>query len=322
MIEAAMRPIALLTILVVLLSAQLAMPQSDDETPIKVNTLLAHVPVIVSDKTGKHVPGLTPKDFKITSGGNPKEIVYFSDAEMPLNVAIVLDETGSVTSVLSSIRRAAKDYVDQLGPNDNCMVVTFGDKVNVRQPLTSDKKRLAGKIRGIMGISGGIGLMNEAVLQVVQKEFANVKGRKAIILLTDAGEINKGSTPKMLDELIEGDTVIYPIYYPTMHPWFRGGGAMLSDLIRETPVGTLNDVATFTGGRLLVADGKDFGPQFQIIMDELKKMYVLGFYPEESSDGTPNRITMDTVRQDLVLRTKKHIRPRTNLGDSIPTKKY
>jgi hypothetical protein len=56
-------------------------------------------------------------------------------------------------------------------------------------------------------------------------------------------------------------------------------------------------------------------------MDELKRMYVVGFYPEESADGSPNRITMDLVRPDLVIRTKKIIRPRTNLGDSIPRKK-
>jgi len=315
-----MRKASILTAILILVLPAVAISQSEEDTPIKVSTLLANVPVIVSDKTGKHVPGLTAKDFKITSGGNPKEIVYFSDAEMPLNVAIVLDETGSVTSVLGSIKKAAKDYVNQLGPNDQCMIVTFGYKVTVREPLTSDKKRLASRIGEIAGITGGIGIMNDAVLQVVQKEFAGVKGRKAIILLTDAGEIYKGTTPKMLDELIEGDTVVYPIYYPVPHPWFKNG-AKLADLIRNTPVGTLNDVASYTGGRLLIADRHDFGPQFQTIMEELKKMYVLGFYPEESSDGTPNRINMDLVRPDLVLRTKKQIRPRTNLGDSIPKKR-
>ena len=312
---------ALLILFLTVVLGRIALGQSDDDEPIKVSTILANVPVIVSDRTGKHVAGIKAEDFKITSGGNPKEIVYFSDSEMPLNVAIVLDITGSVTSVLDGIKKAANEYVNQLGPDDKCMVVTFGEKIKIREPFTSDKKRLANEIKGILGISGGIALMNEAVLRVVQKEFADVKGRKAIILLTDAGEINKSLTPKMLDELIEGDTVVYPIYYPTMHPWFPKGSASLADLVKHTPVGTLADMAAYTGGKLLVADGNDFGPQFQTIMDELKKMYVVGFYPEESADGSPNRITMNLVRPDLVLRTKKVIRPRVNLGDSIPKKK-
>ena len=316
-----MRRIALLIIFLILVWTEPARSQSDEEAPIKVSTILANVPVIVSDRTGKHVAGIKPEDFKITSAGNPKEIVYFSDSEMPLSVAIVLDITGSVHAVLDGIKKAANEYVNQLGPDDKCMVVTFGNKVKVTEPFTSDKKRLAKEIKSIIGISGGIGLMNEAVLRVVQQEFAGIKGRKAIILLTDAGEINRGSTGRMLDELIEGDTVVYSIYYPTPHPWFLKGNASMADLIKETPVGTLADIAAYTGGKLLVADGNDFSPQFQTIMDELKKMYVVGFYPEESADGSPNRITMDMVRPELVIRTKKIIRPRTNLGDSIPRKK-
>ena len=308
-------------LIVFLALASLVNAQAEEDTPIKVSTILANVPVIVSDRTGRHVPGLKREDFKITSAGNPKEIVYFSDSEMPLSVAIVLDITGSVTAVLDGIKKGAKEYVTQLGPDDQCMLVTFGEKVKVRQAFTSDKKRLASEIKSIMGISGGTALMDEAVLRVIQQEFAGIKGRKAIILLTDAGEINPTLTPRMLDELIEGDTVVYPIFYPTMQPWFRSGQSSLADLVLKTPVGRLADMAAYTGGKLLVADGKDFTPQFQTIMDELKKMYVVGFYPEESADGSPNKISMDLIRPDLVLRTKKVIRPRVNLGDSIPKKK-
>lgn len=318
-----MRSITFLVGVLMLISVRAVWAQSDDDTPIKVSTLLANVPVIVSDRTGKHVPNLTAKDFRITSGGSPKEIVYFSDAEMPLNVAIILDETGSVSAVLNGIRKAANEYVHQLGANDTCMLVTFGDVVKIRQPFTSDKNLLLKKIRGITGISGGIGLMDKAMLDVLKEEFASVKGRKAIILLTDAGEIDPKLTSKMFDELIEGDTVVYPIYYPTPAPWFGNGvkkEVTLEFLINSTPVRVLNEMASYTGGKLLVADGKDFTPQFRTIMDELKKMYVVGFYPEESGDGRPNRISMDLVRPDLVLRTKKVIRPRVNLGDSIPKK--
>jgi hypothetical protein len=111
-----MRPIALLIIFLILVSTEPATSQSDEEAPIKVSTILANVPVIVSDRTGKHVAGIKPEDFKITSAGNPKEIVYFSDSEMPLSVAIVLDITGSVHAVLDGIKKAANEYVNQLGP--------------------------------------------------------------------------------------------------------------------------------------------------------------------------------------------------------------
>src|SRR5688572_30252467 len=126
----------------ILVSTDSARSQATEDDPIKVSTILANVPVIVSDRTGKHVAGIKPEDFKITSAGNPKEIVYFSDSEMPLSVALVMDITGSVTAVLDGIKKAATEYVNQLGPDDKCMIVTFGENVKVREPFTSDKKRL------------------------------------------------------------------------------------------------------------------------------------------------------------------------------------
>ena len=288
-----------------------AVGQTEDDTPIKVRTLLANVPIIVSDRGGKHIPGLKVEDFKVTSAGQPTEIVYFSDAEMPLNVAIVLDITGSVSGVIADIKKAANAFVDRLGPEDQAMLVTFGDKVVVKQPLTPVKNKIKKEISSLKNIPGGIGLMNEALLQVLVKELAVVKGRKAIILLTDAGEINKFTTPRMLDEVIEGDTVIYPIFYPTVNPWFpRSKSVTLDEYIKKSPVGTLNNLAVHTGGRLLVAQGNDFGTQFQTITDELKKMYVIGFYPEQPTDGSPGQIKIETIRTDLVLRTRRTIRPK------------
>ncbi len=291
--------------------------QSDEETPIKVNTLLANIPVIVSDKQGRHVAGLKPEDFKVTSGGVQNEIVYFSDTQMPLSVAIVMDETGSVRNVLDGIKKAAKQFIDQLAPEDRCMIVTFGEEVRIRHPLSSDKEKTKGSISRIGGISGGIALMNRSMLDVLQERFAGVKGRKAIIVLTDAGEINPADYREMLDELIEGDTVVYPIFYPTTTFGIKRKKPTLADLIKQTPVGMLDDMARFSGGRLLVANGDDFIPQFQTITEELKKMYVVGFYPQES-DGKPKNIDIKLVRPDLVLRTKAAIRPKTALKPGVP----
>ena len=291
--------------------------QSEEETPIKVNTLLANIPVIVSDKQGRHVAGLKAEDFKVTSGGAENEIVYFSDAQMPLSVAIVLDETGSVSAVLGGIKKAAKQFIDQLGPEDQCMVVTFGEVVRIRQPFSSDKEKAKNSIGRIAGISGGIGLMNQAMLNVLLEQFAGVKGRKAIIILSDAGEIATHLNRPMLDELIEGDTVVYPIYYHTTTFGMKLKNPTLGDLIKQTPVGILDDMARFSGGRLLVANGDDFVPQFQAITDELKKMYVVGFYPQES-EGKPKNIDLKLVRTDLVLRTKAAIRPKTQLKPGVP----
>ena len=66
----------------------------------------------------------------------------------------------------------------------------------------------------IAGRSGSA--MNEAVSRIVNKFFAAVKGRKAIIVLTD-GIINGKSITdsQILSELLKTDTILYPVIFKT-----------------------------------------------------------------------------------------------------------
>jgi hypothetical protein len=131
-------------------------------------------------------------------------------------------------------------------------------------------------------------------------------------VITDAGEINKTTTRELLDDLIEGDTIVYPVYFATQHSWFPKDKKKwtLNELIKETPVGRLQDIAAATGGKLLVSLGTDFGPQFQQITDELKRMYVIGFYPAVAGGNGPNNIEIGVRRDNVVVRTKAVIRTR------------
>lgn len=300
---------------IVLLTYQYAASQSDDN-PIKVKTVLLNVPVIVSDKDGRHVPGMRKEHFKVTIGDAEREIDYFSDTESSVSVAIVLDITGSVSGVISGIKKAAKDFVTQLGLNDQCMVVTFGEEIKILQPFTSDKERLRKKISNARRIPGGTALMNEA-LRFVLKYQSSIKGRKAIILITDAGEINFATTERLMNDLIEADVVVYPIYFPTAMPGLpRGKSVPLSTLIEETPVGNLVDIAKETGGRFFVAQGDDFRARFQTIMEDLKKMYVIGFHIDPDTERM-RRINLGLDRGGAFLRTKRTIRWKTP-SESVP----
>ena len=52
-------------------------PQSA-ETPIKVQSVNVVVDLIVTDRHGHHVPGLTASDFTISEDGVPQKIVGFT----------------------------------------------------------------------------------------------------------------------------------------------------------------------------------------------------------------------------------------------------
>src|SRR5687767_9252935 len=72
----------------------------EDNTPIKVETLLLTVPLTVSERSGRNVPGLKKENFSILQNGDPQDIEFFFNEEEPMNVAILLDTSFSTKAVL------------------------------------------------------------------------------------------------------------------------------------------------------------------------------------------------------------------------------
>jgi Ca-activated chloride channel family protein len=106
---------------------------------------------------------------------NTQQLVYvlveavpgagMAQVQMPLNLSLVLDKSGSMSGKkIKNLRQAAKLVVDRLGPQDLISVVAFSDRkylIAESQPVT-DKAALTKKIDRIRdgggtAISGGMG---------------------------------------------------------------------------------------------------------------------------------------------------------------------
>ena len=88
-----------------------------------------------------------------------------AQVQMPLNLSLVLDKSGSMSGKkIQNLRQAAKLVVDRLGPEDTISIVAFSDRkylIAKSQPVVDqqDLKRKIDRIRdgGGTAISGGMG---------------------------------------------------------------------------------------------------------------------------------------------------------------------
>ncbi len=122
-------------------------PQRSDI--IKLDTALVSVPVIVTDHYGRLVPGLTLKDFLLRENGVTQEIVSFSSTEAPFNVALLIDTSRSTRNILSTIRKAALNFIKQLKPQDRVQIVTFDERVHFLGEFTNDRDALSRTIKSV-----------------------------------------------------------------------------------------------------------------------------------------------------------------------------
>lgn len=287
-------------------SVNLASAQEpDDDAPIKIDTLLFTVPVTVSEKNGRFVPGLRKENFSIYQDGDKQDIEFFFNEEAPMNVAILLDTSVSTKEVLDKIQKAARDFIKVLRPEDKGIIVTFDDRTLFLTDLTSDRKKLSNAIeRAQIGDRPGSD-MHDAVLKVVDTHFAALKGRKAIIVLTDGMVIGRSITAQQtLNTLQKSDTVFYPIIFKTnFYTKTNSRGAKPK---RPLPIELLEFLAEESAGRFYEKDVSDLKEAFQSIAEELKKQYLLGFYPQYAgSGGSLGHIKIAVDRSELLVKTKK-----------------
>ena len=88
--------------------------------------------------TGLHqqvIGDLTVENFIVFEEGIRQSIVYFAPERVPLDLAILLDTSTSMSPHLARAQEAAIGLARTLRPGDRTMVMGFHDRVDVLYPL-------------------------------------------------------------------------------------------------------------------------------------------------------------------------------------------
>jgi VWFA-related protein len=296
---------------------------------IKLGTTLVQVPVTVSEPGGRYVTDLSKTDFSIFEDGVRQRIEFFGSVETPFSVVLLLDSSGSTAAQVEQIKSAAQAFVDSMRQRDRAMVISFNDSVQVLCELTGDHETLSRAISSIT--PGEFTQVYEAVYTSVWEKLQSIEGRKAVILFTDgidtaSSEIVEEDT---LDAVIESeDVIMYPIRYSTRADVERkaesriraslamkGSEAITNELSRtrremdrtyRKADEYLNQLAEMSGGVVERADTlQDLKGAFARIAEELRRQYLLGYYPtNREKDARDRRISVEVVRPGIKVRAR------------------
>ena len=186
------------------LSSPAAEEVGEDEV-VRVDTQLVPVPVVVRDRDGRPVTGLTASDFQIYEDDRPQRVAAFATSDAPFEVALLLDTSGSTREEVGLIRRAALAFIDALRPGDRVAVLSFNTidegrgkvaTVAVQSRLTDDRAALraaVGRIRASNGTPYYDALARVAEDIFRQPPAAEMRGRRALVALTDGVDSTSAS---------------------------------------------------------------------------------------------------------------------------------
>src|SRR5215204_4303339 len=153
---------------------------------------LVMVDVLVTDGR-QPVTGLTLNDFELLDEGVPQKIEQLYVEQLPVNVIMVLDTSGSVDGErLTSLKRGASTIVKRLRRSDRAAVVAFSHRLDLRAPLTGDPQALQTSITALT--ADGSTALRDAAFAGLALRAANAT-RTLLLVFSDGVD-----TASILDE--------------------------------------------------------------------------------------------------------------------------
>jgi VWFA-related protein len=276
-----------------------AVPSLAQQPTFRAGIDVVKVDVSVS-RGGEHVSSLRAENFEVFDNGVKQKITSVSTEQIPLEVYLVLDLSGSVEGArLEALKRAANAFVDGLVPRDKVALLTFAKTVTVRQELTGDFK--AFKAALAEATPGGNTAVRDAVAKAISLRKPN-DARAIVVVLTDDQDNASNATAKEVVDAVErSDVTAYGVLPVETQSGGMGGAGFRAP---QFQLGFLRALADATGGRVFRAAPRlPLEDVFDMVLDDARSRYVLTYSPEKTTPGLHKlNVKLVGAKGDVVAR--------------------
>jgi VWFA-related protein len=236
------------------------------------------------DPMGRYLD-VAADDLEVVENGVPQQVQLFHEASQPLSLVLTLDASGSMRKREPDVIEAARAFVGTLQPEDALAVVLFSDTVAFAHDLSTNRDASNDAIQKYQA-RGGTALFDAISDSLLR--LRDAPGRRVLVVMTDGRDENNpgtgpGSTRTLNDalkELKESAATVFTIGLGT-----------------NIDASALQKLATLSGGRALFPqDVNQLRGEFQRVVDDLRRRYVVGF--------TSSHVQHDGGWRDVRIRLK------------------
>jgi VWFA-related protein len=260
-----------------------------------VSVDMVQITATVNDRRGRLVPNLTRESFRVFEDGVPQAITSFLSENIPLEIVIAVDVSGSMSEAMAESKAGVKSFLSALRPQDRITLLAFNDNVfTLARPTSDPAARIAALDR--LSAWGGTAFY-EAVVRAMASH-SRESGRRALVMFTDGEDRHSLVTLADAERRLEtSDCVLYLI----------GLGQAVKDQKLKAVIESLSEKS---GGRPFFAEkARDLEGAFKQIVQELSRQYLLGYSPTNSKkDGAWRAIRVETNDSNLRVRARQGYR--------------
>jgi Ca-activated chloride channel family protein len=252
---------------------------------------LVNLDVIVTDRTGEIVSGLTKEQFKVFADGVEQRITHFSSDAEPITTVILMQHNPI---------RAAAGFINILRPNDRAALVTYDAVPENLTSFTQSKDVLLEALNRPRIAMSAQNCLFDALWDTLNR-LDGYDERKVIFLAsTGMDDVSGHGYPQLLERAGVSQVTIYPLSLPR-----NRDDNEINELQARNVLGSL---AEETGGTAFFPRNESEYPAiFETVSRYVRGQYSLGFVPSQRRhDGKRHRLRVEVLNSKAGKLVVKH----------------
>jgi len=261
----------------------------------QVEEVVLHATVV--DDKQRLVTNLEKQSFTVLEDGRPQNIISFRREDIPVAMAIVIDNSGSMREKRDKVNKAAINLVKSSNPQDEVFIVNFNDEYYLDQDFTNDLNKMREALEKV-DTRGGTALY-DAVVASADHLKKNAKLEKRVLFVVTDGEDNESQ--ETLEQAIrrlqeENGPTVYAI-------------GLLGEEKQRRARKALQFIAEKTGGIAFFPRSlEEVDAISRTVAHDIRNQYTLGYKPTNpKATGGYRTIKVDAKAKGygkLTVRTK------------------
>jgi Ca-activated chloride channel homolog len=252
------------------------------------------VTATVTGSRGRFIRGLKASDFRIAEDGVAQSITTFLSDNIPLEIVVAVDVSGSMTKAMPTVKAAVVKFLSKLRKEDVVTVVGFNDRFFIiARPTVSPQGRVEAlqKVRPWGGTS-----LYDAMVKALPL-FGTEESRRVIVVFTDGEDLDSRIPRETAERSLESnDAMLYAIGL---------GRAPSMESLRKV----LERLSDRTGGQAFFENLDKLDEAFDGVLADLANQYLMGYEPQDGRrDGRWREIRVEVPGHDYRVRAKKGYR--------------
>jgi Ca-activated chloride channel homolog len=246
----------------------------------------------------KLVQDLKREDFQVFEDGVKQNIISFQHTDLPVSIALVVDNSGSMSKKRPSVNKSALDLVEASNPQDEAFVVNFSDEAFIDQEFTGNINKLREGLSHIES-RGGTALY-DAVVASADKLVADAKRPKQVLVIITDGEDN-ASTLTLEQTIRRVQQLSGPVIYSI--------GLLFGDEMSRSEVRharrALEMLSTETGGIAFFPKSIEQVDEIAAeVARDIRNQYTIGYHSTKpTSESGFRRVTVTAGKFNVRTRT-------------------